>query len=211
LNKIVEWKLNLIEEKATKQIFEQIKSKWYEVIDWNHSGFIVNLNKLVPVLKSIDKSSTHLLLGNKDDESYTEEFIPKSSVNMRLLQDAIIGFAFERYNLDANAVDVDIQVCEKIPKGFIKRFVKKDLRIISQNDKNKIDYGISCKIKNSTLNVSGVPDEEFKEKTIVIQIYSRRQRILKELWIHEMSRKMVSEQKIRNKESIARGNTYEIF
>jgi len=218
VNRIVGWKLDTVEENTTRNIFEKIKSQWAEVIEFN-TGFTVNMNKLKILLskfslqnETVSQLQNSQLLTN-DSLLYGEVEIP--GLNIALLKDGILAFAFEKYHVNARAIDVDIQVCEKIDKGFLMRFLKMDLKHVSLNDRSMIDYGINYKIRNSTLYVYGNPDEGFKEKVIVIQVLNHQHKILKELWIEEVSnhgfKRDIRDQGKETTENIARGKGYEIY
>jgi len=61
------------------------------------------------------------------------------------------------------------------------------LEKIDFSDKGKLGYGISYEINNETLYFLGTPDKRFKGKTIVVQITNKKEKILKEIFIHGIS------------------------
>ncbi len=79
----------------------------------------------------------------------------------------------------------------------------------AQNGQNMI-YGINYEIKNGVLRFSGVPEEMFCQKTIVLQITDLRHQILKEVWIHGVKNNG-KEQQSSYTELEAQGRKYEIL
>ncbi len=139
-------------------------------------------------------------------ESLQEKLI-SSNVNMDLLNDAILAFAFENHSLDISPIDVEIAVKQKVPSGCLSRFLKNDLR-----DIHKIDYGLNYKIVNDRLIFNGVTERNLKGKTLVVQIRNISGKILKEIWIIGVSASGKNDEKfIVQDEREARGQGYEIF
>jgi len=54
---------------------------------------------------------------------------------------------------------------------------------------------IYYRIQGSTLYVFGTPDADLDRKTLVLPLSSKHQRMLKELWIHEVSNPAIYEKK----------------
>ena len=112
------------------------------------------------------------------------------NININLLADVIEAYAFNMHNLDVEAVDVEIEVREQRPiSGFkrIRQFLKWDLQLIGFYKKGQhVIYGLSYEVRRGCLVFQGVPDWDMKNKKIVIQIMSKRGRILRELWLFGM-------------------------
>ena len=64
------------------------------------------------------------------------------------------------------------------------RFPKLNLKNIHYSQKSKTGYGLKHKIKNDILHFRGIIDEKFSNQTLVIQIASEKEKILKQIWIH---------------------------
>lgn len=220
MNKFVEIQLNSTKEVKTKLLFEDLKPNCLEIVEQDESssssagggGFKINQMKLDKLLKRVNrKKAKENLLNNDESQVNLIEF---TGVNMELLKDAIIKYAFESHAIDASPVDVDIQVQQKIPTGNFFKFLKFDLSSISFNDKNKIDYGINYKIIDDKLCFSGVVRKNFKDKTLAVHITNKKHRIIKELWIHGVLDKRLqrdSDMLIIRNESEASNRGYEIY
>jgi len=219
INKFVGIQLNSKKEVQTKLLFEDLKPNCLEVVDQDESssvGFNINQRKLNQLLKRLNKKSKDILEEESLLSSSNSEvsLLEVSGVNMELLKDAIIKYAFESHSIDALPAGIDIQVKQKIPTGGFLRFLKFNLLSISFNDKNKIDYGINYRIFDDKLCLSGVVQKNFKDKTIVIQITNAKHRIIKELWIHGVSEKSLqrdSEMLIIRNEGETSSHGYEIY
>jgi len=180
INKFVDLQINSPRELKTKSLFEDLKSECLEVIEKDGPGFMVNQAKLNKLLKKTG-------ISRSQENNLEESFIPSNEIKMELLKDAIIAYAFEIHSVNELAVDVDIVFKQKIQTGFLFKLLKFDLRPISFNDRNKIDYGWNYKIFDEKLWLYGTVKNTFKGKTVVLQIMNIRHKILKEIWIHGTS------------------------
>jgi len=204
INKFVQMQLNSKKEKKTRLLFERLKLNCFEIIEkdqLNSSGFCVNETKLKKLLQ----------VSTLRKESLEEPLIPEG-VNVDLLKDAMIAFAFESHTMNVSPVSVDIVVKEQMPiRGILFKFFKMDLRSVWLNHNNRIDYGINYKIIENKLCFYGNVLEIFKNKTLVVQIMNHRHRILKEIWMKGVSQiDDVDIFKDKNEQQ-ARGQGYEIF
>ncbi len=99
-----------------------------------------------------------------------------------LIKRALGAHIFEQHVINKGVFDIKISVLQKRKHSNnlywkIRAFLKKDLFI------SEIGYGISYEIKYGTLYFSGVVEEEFANQTVVLQIKTRKHRILKELYL----------------------------
>jgi len=197
INKVVLMCLNLPNQKTTKKKYQDIKDSWTDIVDWQEdpAKLVVNQNKFYQLLQNkADHSQTDRTTHNSLIESFEknnqDNLINKSwlendaEVNIKLLQDAVLAYAFENHHIDYLAASVQVNMKRKVEKNFISRFLKRDLRNIYNSSKDKRGFGVKCKIKNDILYFSGVTDEKFDGKTFVVQIANGKERILKEIWIH---------------------------
>ena len=94
----------------------------------------------------------------------------------------------------------------------IQRFIKNDLEDVNFSDHGKMTYGIYFKVENDVLSFHGFPEEKFLGKTVVVQITTNTHRILKEIWIHGLSKKKQSNSiSFGPEEEIAKGKIYEVY
>jgi len=202
INKFVYIQLNSNREKETKLLFEGLKLKSLDCIEKDQhrsSGFMINQAKFDKLLQPSSSRNESL-----------ENPLISEGVNVGLLKDAIIAFAFESHTMNVSPVSVDIVVKQKVPiSGFLFRFFKLDLRSVWFNHNNRVDYGINYKIIDDKLCFYGNLRETFKNKTLVVQILNHRHRILKEIWIKGVSQD--NEVATLKNELEARGQGYEIF
>jgi len=207
VNKFTMMLVNSNKGTKTKELFEELKLECLDVVEYHDDSgrFIVNPKKLDELLEE-----RHV---GKNSQGALEESLIKSEINVGLLKDAIEAYVFEEHSVDSSPVDVDIVVQEKVPAGYLMRLLKLDLRQIFFNERNKIDYGINYKISGGKLCFYGVVHKDFENTTIAVQITNINTRILKEIWIHGISRQ--DQQRngslIIRSEKDARGQGYEIF
>jgi len=208
IHKFVMRQLESRKELQTKILFEELKSELFEVLEISSSGFIVNQTKLDTLIQRGQKISSKGGLNERLVTKFSSE-----GVNMELFKDAILAYAFENTTLDVLPVNVDVVVRQKVPAGSLLKFLKLDLRQIFFGDKNKIDYGINYKIHHDKLCFYGVIQDNFRDKTLVVQVTSIRHRILKEIWIHGVSNESFdgNGSLILRGEKEARGQGYEIY
>jgi len=208
INKFVMRQLESRKELKTKALFEELKSECFEILEKSPSGFIVNQTKLDKLIQRGEKISAKGALTERLITKYSSE-----GVNMELFKDAIIAYAFEKTTLDISPVDVDVVVKQKVPAGSLMKFLKLNLRQIFFGDKNKIDYGIHYKIHHDKLCFYGVVQENFKDKTLVVQVTSIRHKILKEIWIHGVANNGFdgNGSLVVRSEKEAQGQGYEIY
>jgi len=220
INKFIDLQLNSLKEEKTRSFFEELKLDCLDVVDKDqHSaGFIVNQSKLDKLIQSGRRLSkgdsvSRGALGERlmKNQNSINNSIPEG-VNMELLRDAIAAFAFKNHTLDVSPVDVDVIVKQKVPRGSFMKFLKMDLMPISFNDKNRIDYGINYKIHGEKLCFYGNVDNSFQDKTLVVQVMNIRHKILKEIWIHGVSRGNIDNEKyFVGNEKEMRGQGYEVY
>jgi len=208
-NQIIMLQLNSLQEKPTKRIFDNIKDQWADLIKWDpESLFIIKEEKLSELL---DKTSLKI---KKEGPSLLEKY--RQQVNQDLLQDVIISHAFSHQSLDTRSTKVLIEVYERVTDSQgLKTFLKLDLEGTHLNSKAAVDYGVNCQLEEGMLVFSGTPKPNFKGKTLAIQIQNVQWRILKEIWIQEMSAGAGSENTTielsTRSESSLRGKAYEIY
>jgi len=196
INTLVDWHLD--QEATTKKIFNQLKDRCYEFVEYTLAGKFV-INK--PILQQTLEKKFSSFIFPKDDQSMSNPLSESSTLlendikgsllnkstnylNINLLEDALVSLVFTHHTIYSLAIQVSVLIMGKASRNFIFTFLKKDLREIGFQDKGKLDYGFDYKIKNGALNFYGSPTQDFRGKTIVAQIVNRKQRILKEIWIH---------------------------
>ena len=148
--------------------------------------------------KSDDTSSTNLerhliiddtVVSSKTDTNRAGKKAKKSQrLNTHLLQNALLAYAYTQQHLSINASKLSIAIKKKIDNlrwlpMVIARFFKLDLRTIHFATGDRIGYGIKYNLNEGVIFFSGVVDETFEKKTVVVQL-NRRGRILRELWLH---------------------------
>lgn len=196
-------------DQATREAFEKIQSRWAEIVEWNPSiGFISNDLRLEGALRS---GQVNLKQG--DTEAGNQRLLSnEGGINKDLLKNAIASYALECQSLDIMAIRVRILAKEKVGADRIKGCLTLDLEEINCNERGRADYGIDYKIKNSALCFSGIVQEDFQDKTIVVQLADPKERIMKEIWISEDSRRPIGGfDSIPSHEKAARGQSYEIY
>jgi len=185
INQLTLWQLDSDQE--TKSIFNSIKDKWIEIVYW-------------------DTSLSEFALKHSVFEKIVEEKLPKPSssqkeqllqlndgslldANLNLLRDSILAYTFECHQINILPAKVEVSMKERVNTDFIRKFLKRDLKSI-----HKINYGIDYEITDDILNFSGTPKRNVEGKTLVIQIATTRNRMLKEIWIHGASAPLVKQQ-----------------
>ena len=179
--------LNLSQDKATKEIFQKLKNKWPEIIEFNSSSkFVVNRAKL------LNKLSKYNISKEVDDSKNSEE-VPlintknNKVVNLELLEDAFLAYGFHYQNFNLHFLDVRIEFRQKAVKqtklSFFKRFFKLNLKSNDFMDKG-LCYSVYFKMEDNTLTFYGTPHRNLAGKTLVFQITNKRGKILRELWIN---------------------------
>jgi len=195
VNKFILMQLELKSEVQTKSFFEELKPHCMEAVERNTASsspleFIVNPNKLNELMERIGVPPP----GPEERYETLEEGLINDDpsfppgVNINLLKDAILALAFENHTLDILPINSDIGVKQKVSSNFLWRFLKLDLKDIYFNEKNKINYGINYQIIDDQLCFYGVAQNYLKGKTLVVQVKNRKQRIMKEIWIHGVSK-----------------------
>jgi len=193
-------------DKEAKNMFDKIKDQWTELVDWDDHA-----------LCRINESQFNKLISERQDlnhSSLKEELISRD-MNMDLLKDVIEAYAMNNQHVDYSMIGSHIVVKEKVGTNILKEFLKLDLKNINLSEKGKMGYGIAYKIQNDQLSFYGVPEENFDEKTMVLQITDNRHRILKELWFVGVSKDIYDEGKtlefsVRNEDD-AKGQVYEVY
>jgi len=216
INRFVTMELDSAKERKTRKIFEEIKPRCLEVVQKDPSsasGFTISQKKLNRLFRRFGRMAHEKSINLEESLLTLEDEI--EGVNMSLLKDAILAYAFENHSLDMLPIDVGIEVKQKVKAGFLSRFLKFDLKDIYLNDKNKIDYGINYRIVGDKLCFFGVAQSNFKGKTLVVQITNSKHKILKEIWINGVSkddlRKDAEDEYLIRDELEMRGQGYEVY
>ena len=215
VNKFVWMQLDSEKETQTRSLFESLKADCLEVVERDpssaSSGFTINQNKLNKLIKRMQ------MLPRQRNSTLEESLISHQldapeGVNIHLLKDAILAFAFENHSIDLSPISIDIGVRQKVPANFLFRFLKLDLREIYLDYKNKMNYGINYQIIDDKLCFYGVAQNYLKGKTLVVQIKNRKHRIMKEIWIHGVPCNLGKDETsmIRDEQEL-RGQGYEIY
>ncbi len=109
-------------------------------------------------------------------------------INVELLKRGLCAHIFDQHVIKKSLIETEIHINQKrkhssIALAKIKEFLKKDLVVMKGGGKGGGGYGVKYEIVQGTLYFSGVVEEEFIDKTIVIQFMTHRGRILKEVHI----------------------------
>jgi len=124
INKFVWMQLDSANEIKTKQLFEEWKPYCLDVIERNassSSGFTINKNKFNKLMKDFQVSPEERIesLSMTIEESLmNHDSLITERVNLGLLEDALLAFAFEKHSLDISPINVDIGVKQKVPSNF---------------------------------------------------------------------------------------------
>jgi len=206
-NELVMQQLNSSEERATKNLFDSIKEKWIDLIEYDAiHGFIVSDKGLNVLLGTTHKDN---LLSEALNDSL---LLKNDTVNIDLLKKALVVHATKNHELNYLHSKLDILVHEQKPTSGLFKFFKQDLERIQYSDKGILIYGLSFNIKQNTFEITGTLDNSFEGKVLVIQIVTRHQRILKELWIHGASDSAHDGERLSYMSELqATGKEYEVF
>jgi len=196
-------------EKKTLEIFEEIKSKWVDLVEYcGNEGFIIRSKNLASELQarninvSLVNNNSEYSWENKveDSESLvsspTKRSIEKElilspniigdipKINIGLLKDAIIAYAFENQSVSGSRYEISIQSKEVLDvASSLRRFLKLDLLNLVLNSPKQLGYGVKYRFDGNKLVFYGKPEEELENKILVVQIVTRRGWILKEVEI----------------------------
>jgi len=199
IDQLTLWQLD--SDKETKSIFEAIKDKWIGIVHWNASEFKFTLNQS-KFEKLIEEKFSHpqpSLLETRSDIQDDNSILLLPKGNLELLKDSILAHAFKAHQINQLPAQVEVILKEQVKSNFIKRFLKRDLK-----SNRKIDYGIKYKIIDDILNFSGMVKRNLEGKSLVLQIITTRNRIMKEIWFHGTSESVAPK-------NIANENYYEVF
>jgi len=195
-------------EKPTLKIFEDIKSQWIDLVDIDveSSRFFINNQALAHVLSihgiSTKETNTEDSWNQKDDESgvlSTKRSIEKelilspisgSKINLGLLKDAILAFAFKQQNIYRSRYNVRVQSKELMNNNLWaknrwswRRFLKLDMIGLVENSMKQLGYGLKYEFIENHMVFYGKPKEQINNKTIVVQIVTKGGWILREILI----------------------------
>jgi len=196
INQLTLWKLNYNPE--TKSLFNKMKDKWTEVASWNSSlsKFTINQDNFNQIFKA--KSTSAVLDENNKNDTF---LLISEEINLNLLQDALIAYVFGLHQINESPLEVDVSMKEQVESNILFRLLKMNLLRT-----HKINYGIKYKIIDDVLHFSGVAKDYLQGKTLVIQIATIRNRILKEIRIHGTSESIMNHQDDASNE-----NNYEVY
>ena len=221
INELTMRRLKFKEEKKTLEIYEKIKTKWIDLVDMDHntSQFFIKNKNLAHVLQSYGINITELLsqaetaeeefeslsgltVSSASKASMEKELIlskvsekDSSKINIGLLKDAILAYAFDRQNVYATRNQIFIQSRELIAsdqgsKGRLRRFLKLDMVGLVQSSTKELGYGLKYKIVGNKVIFYGKLEDEIKSRTVVVQIVSKRGWILKEFFIQDAANQL---------------------
>ena len=196
--------IRLLEKnEETKGVFDIIKGDWIDLVEWDINGMCKI--KESQFLESVAQADLHIENNNGDYSLMTENQLVKEIMNVELLKDAIEAHAFNKQSIDHHSTTAHIMIKFKMKTNLIKRFVKMDLEDVNFSDRGKMTYGIYFKVENDVLSFHGVPEEMFLNKTVVVQITTKKHRILNEIWMHGVSKSL------GENEEVAKGKSYEVY
>ena len=112
-----------------------------------------------------------------------------TGVNLDLLRGALAAYAFRKQHLDIKANKVNVKMMEKRESSLrclwgVKKLLKLDLKPVSINSNINMGYGINYDAIDGILYFSGVSYRNLIDRTLVVQISTRRNRILREIWFY---------------------------
>ena len=203
-NQLTIWLLEKNQE--TKKFFDMMKGNWIDLVEWDHNGMCkIKESEFLESIARADLNDNYSLM--------TENGSVKEVINVELLKDAIESYALKKQSIDHHSTTAHIMIKFKMEKSWIKKFLKKDLEDVNFSDRGKMTYGIYFKVENDVLSFHGVPEKRFINKTVVIQITTKRHRILNEIWIHGGVSKDQERQSINfgANEEVARGKNYGVY
>jgi len=168
-------------EKATLNIFEKMKSKWIDLVDIDQAQFVIKGVNLIRELRVNDVNiadPNEYQLDNNDSEILTSstkrsverELIPSPRVNLGLLKDAILAYAFEQQNIWKSRYRIRIQskeLMENERSNFWRRFLKLDTIDLVQNSAKQLGHGLKFEFIGDQMIFYGKPKEEMKNKTLI--------------------------------------------
>ena len=143
------------------------------------------------------------LLSNSDHSDHDEA----PQINFGLLVRALIAHAFSGHHINCDNINLNIFSKEKsrgyscVPR-ILNRFFKWDLRPLSLSKGTNLGCGIEYKEKDDMIEFYGQVQRGMSGKTIVIQIYSRKGFILRELWL-ECEETAINPQESMGRNSLA--------
>jgi len=204
-NQLTLWFLDNHQE--TKKVFDKIKDNWIDLVEWDENA----------MCKVNEKKLNEFLFDGRDIENRSDYNIMKDEeiLNLDLLKDAIESYALTKQSINYLAIKAHVIIREKKPRNFLLRLIKRDLQMVNFGNNGKMGYGMFYKVQNDVLKFYGVPEENFANKTLVVQITSKRQRILREIWIHGISENRFIQKNVKlsqpTNERISRGKEYEVY
>jgi len=191
-NELTMKRLGFSDEKKTLEIFEKIKSKWIDLVDVDHQGgFIIKNKSLAKEFQNDDGDETQEDSGSSTKRSIEKELIlsPISlhQINIGLLKDAILAYAFENQNLYTNRYLINIQSKELLRgvsmRSWTRRFLKLDMIDLVQHSQKQLGYGLKYKLFANKIVFYGKTEEEISNRTVVVQIVSIKGWILREFLV----------------------------
>ena len=142
-------------------------------------------------ITSISSSKMEALNIELLDENPAKNPKPKKNprINVNLLSRALVAYAFGQQHLNADSDRVSTNMMEKVSSRWsiisvIKRFLTSDLQLILLNNMSNKGHGIVYHTEDDVLYISGTPNRNVKDKVIVIQVKTARNRVLRELWLY---------------------------
>ena len=160
-----------------------------ETIDSSREGKSQNSFTINNSGSKVETLNIELLQDNQRKKS---ELKQSHKINEDLLSRALLAYAFKQHHLDASSDKVNINMMEKVYSSrsitrVIKRFLNSDLKHVLLNNISNKGYRIVYDTEGDVLCISGIPNRNLRDKVMVIQIATRRNRILRELWLYEVT------------------------
>jgi len=199
IDQLILWQLD--QDLQTKSVFEKIKDRWSEITYWDPSFSLFSLNqdKFDQILKE-KSSSPDFDLSQTNDTS----LLMPGEINSNLLQDSVLAFTSGVHQISESPLQVGVSMKEQVKSNILFKLLKLDLL-----STHKIDYGINYSIADDILNFTGIAKEYLQGRTLVIQITTIRNRILKEIRIHGIPESPMNKQEITD--YLSNENKYEAF
>jgi len=193
LDRLTLWQLD--QNKETKSVFKKVKDKWVNMITWDTSlsKFTLTENKFEKIVEDTishsQLSSSQFLTKSELQDDSTIALTP--GINLSLLRDSILAYAFQNHQINMSPVQVEVSMKEQVKTNFILTILKYDLMNV-----HKIKYGIKYHIADGQLNFSGFAKHDLEAKTLVVQIATTKNRILKEIFIRGAPKSLANQEAI---------------
>ena len=204
----------------TAVAFKRLQDAWRDIVQvdsqhlWKFTVSVENLSRhLEPpsaTHTSIEKDDIACINGRDQykglliQSEKTSEMHPNDieQINLKLLASVLAAHAFKKHHVQADLTQVQIISSQKVTGNYpyfiakVVMFMKFDLNRLVFYRGQKIGYGIKYKTKGNVLQFWGVAKTRLCNEKIVVQIVSKRGRMLKEIVISGASKVLEQTQQV---------------